>query len=419
MFGWALAVALAVALVAAVRMSVPAGERPRMMALMLLAYGARLVVSFFLRDLPLFSFGAGGGGDNLSYEEFATVIARLWDFGHPFYVTVDDYPALGSTTLPPNLFGMVFYLNGAPTQIGCTALIALLACLTCLNLYLLSLMFDVRPDVRFGMTAVALFLPSFFFYTSDTFKDGIVAFCAIGVLGSALRLARRASLVDMAIAAVCFLGLWLTRFYLVYALLAPIALGAVGLRSKSWVRQIVALLFAGLAIAAAVYYLRDLSEFQGTATDTFTRATSRPWENALTSGGSGVEIDASSPTGSLALKLLYTVLAPFPWQSGSLGLQLTKIECLVWYFVLFRAGRASIRLWRYGRADLTVMVSFIVPTTLAYAASFGNVGLIVRERIPLVMAVMLLAATSWTKSTATAVAEKRLAILPAPSRAQG
>lgn len=402
MFGAVLALTMPLALVAAVRLTVAPEERSRVTALLLAGYAARILLSFFVRDLPLFSHGVGVG-DSFGYEEAATTISKLWEFNHhPFYVTADDFPDLQETTLPANLFGLVFFLNGGASQVGCTSIIAVLACLTCLNLYCLSVDLGARHDIRFAMTAVVMFLPSFLFYTSEMYKDGLVAFFVIGVLGSALRLARRFAFLDVALAAVCIAGLWLTRYYLVFAMLAPLALGLVGFRSQSWLRQVVAVLAGAAAVAAAVYFMKDIEQFHGTATNALERVTSTSYEQDISASGSGVEINESSPVGSLLLKVLYTVFAPFPWQSGSLGLQLTKGECLLWYFALARAALGVKYMWRHAKSELAVLISFIVPLTLAYAMSFANVGLIVRLRIPIVMAVMLLATLSWSERPAPA-----------------
>jgi len=99
--------------------------------------------------------------------------------------------------------------------------------------------------------------------------------------------------------------------------------------------------------------------------------------------------------GSFLPKLAYTLFSPFPWQSGSIGLQLAKIEAFAWYFFLYRAVRAARMRWRDESSNLLIIVSFIVPMTVAYAFSFANIGLIVRERMGIVLATIAIASLSW------------------------
>ena len=107
--------------------------RGRMTTAIMSAYGARMVLQTFLRDFPFFQHGVGG--DNVTYELLGTEISMLWRVTGIHYVTElgDDATA--------NVFGFIIYVNGEPTRLGCTTLIAFLACLTCLNLYHLATSF--------------------------------------------------------------------------------------------------------------------------------------------------------------------------------------------------------------------------------------------------------------------------------------
>lgn len=388
MVGVLFAVILAIPLVWASRRASRVGGNS-VVALVLTAYGIRLILSLFLRQVPLFSHGLGG--DCLTYEREGLAIARLWGYDYVHYVTSDELPILGRTSLPGNLFALVTYANDGPTPFGCTSVIAALACLSCLNIYSLAIEFGSTRRAAQLALGTLLFLPSFLYYTSDMYKDGIVQFCVVFIGGSALRLARRFSFKHIAVAAACLGALALTRFYLVYAMLPPLGLGILGLRSRSPIRtvvSVVAVCLGGLVLATTT----DAADtFLGDANAAYELGTSKEVLEANAQGGSGVQLEGSTSS-TFVQALAYTLFAPFPWQSGSIGFQLGKIDCLVWYVIAYYAAKGVVRLIKARRGEVTILLLFIVPTTLAYAAAFANVGLTVRERLGVVMICALLSA---------------------------
>jgi hypothetical protein len=357
--------------------------------LVLGGYAARLMLSVFLRDVPLFSHGVGG--DYGAYQREAQMIARLWKYQHVYYITGDDFPEMGRTTLPQNLFAVVIYLNGGDSQLGCTSVIAGLACLTCLNIFALALESGASQRAAMRVLAVLLFLPSFLFYTSDMYKDGLVQFFVVGIAGSALRLSRQFSLKHFVFAAACLAALSATRYYLVYAAAIPFGLGLLGLRSGSGLRIIVsvaAVCLGALAFAGLTGAFDSVLEDASTAYEAGTSREVREQNASSLAQGSGVEVEGLG----FAQALLYTLFAPFLWQSGSFGFQLGKIDGLIWYGMAFFTVKGAIRLAKTRKAELVILLSFIIPTTLAYAAAFSNIGLTVRERLGVVMVCALMAA---------------------------
>src|ERR1022692_968353 len=120
MLGVFLVVAFAVALYAAARkVSTPNSS---VVVLVLAGYALRLLLSLFLREVKLFSHAAGG--DCNFYDESAEIVARTWSFQGIHWVSMDEMPTLGRTTLPANLFALVKYVDGGQAQLGCNAIIA-------------------------------------------------------------------------------------------------------------------------------------------------------------------------------------------------------------------------------------------------------------------------------------------------------
>jgi hypothetical protein len=95
--------------------------------------------------------------------------------------------------------------------------------------------------------------------------------------------------------------------------------------------------------------------------------------------------------------------------SGSLGLQVGKIDALLWYYLVYRAIRVSRRLWTENRSFLIMMLTFILPTIGMYATSFANVGLLARQRLVVVLGVAVMAAIHSPRMQARA---------PAPAEAE-
>jgi hypothetical protein len=361
---------------------------------LVLGYAARMIAQLISRDLPIFS--GGPGGDWAMYEPASIIIARLWSYGGIHYVSGDELPMIGRTTLPPNLFALVSYANGEPTRLGCVAVIASLGCLTCLNLYSLAIELGARPVVAFWTMTLVLFLPSFVIYTSDMFKDGMVCFFEVLILGASVRLARRVSVLQIGCGVLGLLGLALTRYYLAYVLVFPFLIGSLGARSASPARVAVAALVLSLMGGVLVAYTSTADSFMGDASNAFKQGTSREVMNSNVDSGSGVAIgDGGSPFAALPTKVLYTLFSPFPWQKGSVGLQLAKFEVFIWYFLMYRVVRFAKRLWREHPTDLVLLLSFIAPTTLVYTISFSNMGLNHRERMGIVMVTAVLAALTW------------------------
>jgi hypothetical protein len=359
------------------------------------AYALRLVLQSFVRDLPLFSHGAGTG-DYLSYEGGGRLIATLWSYTGVHYVSAEELPAaVTDSSLPYNVFAFVIYMNGQEvTRIGCTAVAALAICLTCYNLYRFSLELGADEPFAFRVLLLTLFGPAVLMYTADVYKDGLVLLFTTGAVVSAIRLSQRFSVIQLLIGIACLFCLWLVRFYLVFLSLPPLVVGFSGLRSGSPWRPLVVTVLLVAASLGALASSNMLSSAQERMSGTFSHATSSTVREG-NAGGSTVEFDDGGRAfGAFDQKLVYTLFSPFPWQGGSLGFQVGKLDAFIWYFLVYRAWKAGRRLFWERPTLLLMFLSFLIPTTVAYAATMANVGLIVRQRLPIVLMTAVLAALS-------------------------
>lgn len=358
-------------------------------SLIMAGYAMRLLIHAVVRDVQLFSHAAGG--DSLFYEALAKAIAVVWSRYGIHFVSSAEIEELGPTSLPPNLFAVVTYFGGPEaTRFGCAGLIGLAAGITIVNVYLLCLEFGAEKKSAFTLSVLLYFAPSFLFYTSDMYKDGLVLVFTTGALGSALRLARRFAVKHLIVGLVCVAALWYVRFYLIFVTVAPLLVGAVGLTKRGIARSLV--VAVALVVGVLVLFaFTDILQFASNrATETLDRGTSTAVLESNQTGGSGVVFDdGGSPYGALPAKLAYTLLSPFPWARGSLGFQLGKVDVLLWYFILYRAVRA---VRKVDARVLIMFATFVVPCALGYAMSMSNVGLIVRQRLVIVVVVTVIAA---------------------------
>jgi hypothetical protein len=374
-------------------------RRNQVLGIIMAGYCVRLILQTFLREIPFFSHGIGG--DNMYYEASARIVVLIWEHTGFHYVTQDQFPEIGETSLPANVFAFVFWLNGAPTRVGCTAVVALAGCLTCFNIYKLAVDFGADEAFATRILALLLFGPAFLMYTSELYKDGLVAFFVVGAVGSAFRLSRRFSVMHAVLGLAALVPLWYVRYYLVFLAVGPLLVGVAGFNSKSAARPALAALLL-LAVGAFLgSYTHAFDQAAEKFNATYQLGTSRAVIEANGRLGSSVPFDdGGSAFGALHLKLAYTLLAPFPWQSGSIGFQIGKLDAFIWYYILYRAFKAGRHLFHENKQLLLMFLVFLLPTIFMYALNMANIGLTVRQRLPIVLFTGMLAALSHRREVA-------------------
>lgn len=385
--------AAAVTLILLVHANLDAAVARRVLPVLLVAFAARLVVHVLVVRGGVIEYG----GDNLGYEVRALEIVEYWNREGFQFVTTDQVSSLYSVAVPCNIFAMVIYLCGGPAPLACTAIVALIACALCVVIYKFARLIGADPDAAFRLLVIVAFMPAFLLHTSDTYKDGFNAFLVVTCIGVGASIARRFNMRRLLMVVPLLWCLWYVRPYMVFMCAMPLIFGLMGLRSEFSVRRL--FVFGGLLVSAmlflgGVYDNTPVEQMQ----QQLDSGQSDIVRRANADGGSGIAFeDGGDPWSALGPKLLYTVLSPFPWSEGSLTLQLGKIDVLIWYFLLYAAVRGARRLWRYDPRMLLILLLFIVPGTIAYATTVANIGLIFRQRMPIVMVTSLLAAVAWTR----------------------
>ncbi|MER5646568.1 hypothetical protein [Streptosporangium sp. NPDC002524] len=356
-----------------------------------LAFAARLAVHAVVMRSGVLAYG----GDNYVYETKALQIVEYWDrYGFQF-VTSEQIPDLYSAALPCNLFALIVYLCGGPASLACTALVAFVACGLVIVMYRFALLLGAGERSAFRLLAVMAFFPALLLHTSDMFKDGFSAFLAVTCLFLAVSNARSISVPKLLLLGPLLWTLWNVRPYMVFMCGLPILFAFTRLQRAQllcFLAFLIAMLVPVMLSSEVMFEDTPIAEVQ----EQLERGQSETFRQANAEGGSGVVFqDEGNAWSALPSKLFYTLFSPFPWTEGSTVLQLAKVETLFWYYFLYLAVRGAGLLWRRNPRALLILLLFVVPGTIAYATTMSNIGLIFRQRIPIVMVVSLLSAVAW------------------------
>ncbi|MEV6980530.1 hypothetical protein AB0M95_04625 [Sphaerisporangium sp. NPDC051017] len=392
-------VAITATLVLAVRAGLDATAAKRVLPVLLVAFMARLAAHMSLRGGALFDYG----GDNVLYDLWAQEIADQWRRDGISYVTVSGAGRLYGAALHCNLLALIRYICDGPAPLASAALMALMACVLCVVMYRFARMLGADERAAFWLLVVVAFMPAFLLHTSDTYKDGLNALLVVASLAVGVSLTRRFSLGRLLMLVPLLWALWNVRPYMAFMCVLPLALGISGLKHVVSVRSLVALTALAMVVLFQFEFVMQSEPVEAMRNQLeYAQSPAAQNSNAGLSGwrhGSGIAFDDGGLAwGALGPKLVYTLLSPFPWTPGSLALQLGKIDTCVWYVLLFFGVAGARRLWRGDRRMLLILLLFVIPGALVYATTMANIGLIARQRMPLVMVTSLLCALAWTRT---------------------
>lgn len=385
--------ALAVLLILVLRASFDMELAGRVQRVLVAAFVVRLAVHVLVMRTGIIGYG----GDNHAYELTAMEIVELWKREGLQFVTEAQIGSISSVAVPCHVFAIVIYLCAGPAPLACTAVVAFMACVLCVMMYKFARLVGADEGAAFRLLVILAFMPAFLVHTSDMYKDGFNAFLVIGCLGLAASNVQHFDIRKVIMIGPLLWALWNVRPYMVFMCGLPLLLGIVNPRRTLSLRLMVVALCLPITALVMVADIGDNTPATIVQQE-LAHGQAEDVRRSNASGDSGVQFDdGGNAWSTLAPKLLYTLLSPFPWMDGSLTLQLGKIDALLLYYLLFCAVQGARRLWSHDYRMLFLLLLFIVPSTIAYATTMANIGLIFRQRMPIVMAVSLLAAVAWTK----------------------
>ncbi|HEX8501593.1 MAG TPA: glycosyltransferase family 39 protein [Pyrinomonadaceae bacterium] len=401
----ALLAALAVALSAAVALTIPGGAAAVLVCLVwavvaawLLAKGegeqsvyllrvfvagllVRMAVGALINAFQLQDFF---GGDALTYDQLGNAVADSWRHGVAQPTEIKDWAVGGG-------WGMLYLVAVIYAAVGRNMLAvqfvnAVLGAATAPVIFLCAR--HIFQNLRVAKVAAlsVAFYPSLVLWSSQGLKDGPIVFLLSVAMLATLRLGERMDLKYVAALALSMFAIFSLRFYVFYMLAAAVG-GAflIGMRpvsSRSFLRQLVVVLalgvgftYLGVLRSAGVQLERygTLQSVQTSRSDLVRSANS----------GFGQDVDVSTASGAISavpLGMAYLLFAPFPWQLASLRQSITLPEMTIWWvsFPLLVVGIWFTLSYRLRQA-LPILL-FTMMLTLAYSIFQGNVGTAYRQR---------------------------------------
>lgn len=359
------------------------------------------------------------GADAETYDFLGNALMKTWQGDRSFEFYVAGMGGAGSG------WGMNYYVATIYSIVGRNMLAtqyinSVLGAATGAIAY--SIVMEIFPHKKVARAAalLAAFFPSLILWTSQGMKDGPIIFLLTLCMLATLKLGNRFSFKYVSILSVALFALMTLRFYVFYifafSILCAFIMGRRKLSAQAFMRQFVIMFVVGAFLAAL-----GVSQYAGSQIDQYVNFQQlqvvRLDQAQSAASGFGQDIDVSTPEGALSaipIGLAYLLLAPFPWQFGSLRQMITLPEMTLWWasipFLVFG-------LWftiKHRLREVAPILIFITLLTISYSIVQGNVGTAYRQRAQLLIFYFLFVAVGWVlarekKKKAAATAEKQRA----------
>ncbi|HVS81086.1 MAG TPA: glycosyltransferase family 39 protein [Pyrinomonadaceae bacterium] len=328
------------------------------------------------------------GGDALTYDFYGTAQLKAW--GGDKY-----YQGLTNRWFGSSGWGMMYLVAAIYRIIGRNMLAvqfvnAALGAATSAVTYLIAANLFGHTRTARVTALLSAFLPSLVIWSSQGLKDGPIIFLIALSMLAAVKLRAKLQVKWVLVLALTLLALLAMRFYIFYMVILAIVSGlffGIGSTSaKSLIRQVIAM----SVIALALFYF-GATHFATNQYETYVSLKEvqlRRIDMARSASGFQKDADVSTPSGALGampLGVAYLLLAPFPWQLGSVRQAIALPEMILWWssLPLLILGLGFSLRHRLGQT-VPILV-FTTLLTLAYSIFQGNVGTAYRQRAQLLV----------------------------------
>lgn len=360
-----------------------AAERRFLNRLFWSAFALRAVIGLgiLLFDLQMFN------GDNAHYEKMGWALSEVWN-SNATWETISLRTASDFNTGMFFWVAAIYFILGGRWVIVPLAVNWAVGALNALLIYRIGKQL-FNADVGRRASLLVAYLPSFAFWSALLYKEAVVLLFIALCIHATLQLQRRLSVRYALAVALSLLGLQAFRAYVSYLMGGAVILAFLSAPRQSshlsrWQRF--AMLGIILIFAAAAGGLRRAqshleTQFSATALE---RVMASRIELAK-SGTSGFLTEADTSTAQGAFSYLprgmaYLLLAPAPWQFGSVRQAMAIPETILWYGLIPFTLVGMAYAWRHLRSETIVIFAFTFSLTLFYALFIGNIGTAVRER---------------------------------------
>jgi 4-amino-4-deoxy-L-arabinose transferase-like glycosyltransferase len=355
---------------------VPDEERAWLQRILMIAFGLRMFSATVFVVVPgtrIFQDDAAG------YEGLGMALANYWhDAGPPIELPV----ALGNYGYH-YVNGALYYIFGSFRAVASEAN-AVLGTVSIFLIYRLSRRFFHVLVARRAVLLMA-FVPSMILWNSIALKDTLTTFLIVLTLWSCIRLKDRFTLRNLLLTLLPIIAIQPIRFYMLYFLGLAVVVSLFFERGSKLITGVPkSLLIAGMAVALlAAVGLGGSAESAYGFLDLERVSVFRHGMADTANSGFANDVDISTPGGALAflpIGMSYLLLAPFPWQFGSVRSLFAAPETVLWWIVFPSMIRGLVFSIRKRFAAVSPIVLFTFALIPAYSLMHGNVGSAFRQR---------------------------------------
>jgi len=374
-------------------------ESEFLIRIFLLGLLARIVFGIFIHVFDLRGFF---GGDAMSYDAMGQRLVDIW-FNNA--ATNDFYSQKAMSTGTPG-WGLNYLVGGLYTIIGQNILAAQFMCATvgaatAPMVYVCAhKIFHNNRVSKIAALMVALF-PAFIIWSGQLLKDGLIIFLLVLAMTMVMHLQERFNYFAVIFLIFSLFGILSLRFYIFYMVAISVAgsfiIGQSG-SAKSIARGFILLIVTGLALTY-MGVLRTASENfdKWGSLEKVQRSRSDLARSA--DSGFGGDSDVSTAEGAITvipLGFTYLMLAPFPWQLGSLRQMITIPEMIVWWCSIPLLIVGLVYTIKNRLRNAIAILIFTLMLTIAYSIFQGNVGTAYRQRTQIQVFLFIFIAVGWT-----------------------
>lgn len=347
----------------------------------------------FLSSLLIYEFGFTSiiGDEDSSGYFIGQFYGGTWiGYGYSLF----DLPALWLPAFEEHhrgyyyLVGTLYFLTGWTGRLPPAALNCFFGAMTVVMTYkIASSLFSEWTATRVGW--LVCLIPSMIIWSCQTLKEPVVIFLETLALYSCIRLRINGFSVKYVLLSVFSIFLlYPFRFYAslvaAIAVFATIMMPEIGKRTKSsWITGILLLIIVvpiSISTGMVARTEAQIEEYDVKRVQQFR-------SDVAVGQGSGVitQYNLSTPSGftiATIVGALHLLLAPFPWQmGGSLRLVFTFPEMIFWWWLFFFGFIPGIRyVFKWRLFETLPLLIFIILLGFLYSVTFGNVGLVFRQR---------------------------------------
>lgn len=316
-----------------------------------------------LVTLGFYFFTRNGGGDAWAYWTAARNM-QASDFWVYLLDTTGTYFLFALNYVPANLLGMGFFAN--------TILFSFFGFIGMVFFFVIA--FKTIPyNTKYGQILLfpaLFFLPNLHFWSAGVGKDSLLFFCVGMFVYSLLRLSKRLPLLLLAL-----LIAYLIRPHIVLFLLLAFGIAYL-LDTKIQVFKRVFLSILLLSIGIAILpTVMEFAKIEEASVDSFEEFSENK-SQLLSRGHTGSRIDAPYP-----IKVFAFLYRPFFFDINGIPAVMASFENL---FLLLLSLKVlfSKPIVAFKKAPFVVkgLLLFLILGTLAFSASLGNIGIMIRMR---------------------------------------